>query len=243
MLLAGLVLGVLAMIAPGCSALGSAKDLFVKRTPTVVREAQTNYVQVLRTNYVGVTAYITNYVTLQAAATNAATGAITPAIVQPQLIPQDTVVPITVTNLQMQILPAIIVTNLSVSPALSGAVQVAGDLAPVPWGGAVGSLLLGVVGSVFGFINHRRANAALGEKDTWQDATRTLVGNFETYRSSMLKLPGYTPALDAQIMRIVEAAQYAAGVKDTVAAVVNEHKTQTLPDGFFGPVPGAAKPV
>lgn len=239
-ILAIFALGVFAALLPGCQALGKASDFLIKKTPTVVRPAQTNIIEVVRTNFVGVTTYLTNYVTVQVATTNATTGAVTPAVIQPQITANNSVVPFLQTNLQAVVLPAVVVTNLSLAPTVTGAVQIAGDLAPVPWAGGVGSILLGVAGSIFGFINHRRANAALGQKETWQATARTLVGNVETLRTAALKIPGYTPAVDAQVMRVIEGAQYAAGVKEEIAGVVAQHTDQTLPDNFYGNLPNTA---
>jgi len=214
-------------LLPGCSVLGKSGDLFARKTPTVVQAAQTNYVPVVVTNYVGVTRYLTNYITLQEATTNANTGVVTPAIIQPMVAVTNTVVPMLTTNLQAIVLPAKTYDALSLSPVVTGAVQVAGDLAPVPWAHGVGELLLATVGGVFAFINHRRAKKALGEKEQWRDTAATVIQNFEHLRAAAKKLPAYTEQMDTDIMRVVTGMQYAVGVKPLVEEVVQAQKVES----------------
>jgi len=213
-------------LAAGCSS-GSG-NLFMRGTPTVLRPGQTNIIERRVTNYVAVTSYLTNLVTLQAASTNAA-GEWVPAVVQPQLVPTTTRVPSVSVQYEAQILPPVIVTNLGLAPAVTGAVQVAGDLAPVPWAGGVGNLLLALAGGVFGVINHRRAKQALGEKASWQSAAAVGVQGIEQLRLAALSLPGYTPTMDRHVMQGIVGMQYAAGVKPLIEGLVEAQTERTLP--------------
>lgn len=212
-------------LLPGCAWLESGG--LVRHTPTVVRAGATNYVERLVTNYVGVTAYITNLVTVQAAGTNAL-GAYQPAVVQPQLIPTTTMLPVIRTNLEVQILPAVVVDQLSLAPAVSGGVSLAGQLAPVPWASGAAEIALALAGSVFAFVNHRKAKAALGERDTWQNVAKVGVLGVESIRKAALQLPGYTPEIDARVMGGLIGMQRAAGIKAEVEDLVARNTGKTL---------------
>jgi len=221
---------VVALLLSGCSAVDGVSGFLVRKSPTVVRAGRTNIIERTITNYVAVTTYVTNLVTLQAASTNAA-GAITPAILQPQVTAQTSTVPVLHTSYEAQILPAVVVTNLSLAPTVSGAVSVAGDLAPVPWASGAANVLLAVAGGVFGWINHRRANKALGEKETWQSAATVGVHSVEQIRAAALKIPGYTPEIDKQVMQAIVGMQYAAGVKTEIGEIVDKETGFTLGAG------------
>ena len=224
---ATLILLVVGLAFSGCSSSGgNASGFLIRKTPTVVQAAQTNFVPVTVTNYVGVTRFLTNFVTIAESATNANTGVVTPAIIQPLVSSTNVVEAVVETKLQPIILPAKTYDSLSLAPTVTGAVQMAGDLAPVPWAGGVASLLTALGGGVLAFINHRRAKAALDEKSSWQDTASVVIQNFEHLRDAAKKLPQYTPEMDAQIMRVVTGAQYAMGVKPNVEAVVQEQRVQ-----------------
>lgn len=211
----------------GCQSAG-AGGLFLRKTTTVVAPGSTNYVPILVTNYVGVTRYLTNYVTVQAATTNAQTGEVTAAVIQPLISTTNAVQAVVETKLQPIILPAKTYDALSLAPTVTGAVQIAGDMAPVPWASGAGSLLLAAASTVLAVINQRRAKKANDEKATWKDTANTVVANFETLRSAAKKLPGYSEAWDTEIMRVVQGVQHAVGVKETVADLVQEQKFQSV---------------
>jgi hypothetical protein len=218
-----LVLGLTA----GCSVFSKADNLVVKRTPVTLREARTNTIERVVTNYVTATHYITNLVTIVPASTNAAGEVLVPAIVQPQVVPLVTRQAVVTTNLEVLYMPPVVTTNYSLAPGLVGAVQTAGELAPVPWGGALGSGVIAVAGIVFGWFNRRRALKALGEKETWQTAAKTVVENFEELRKTALRIPQYAK-IDGQIMNIVKGAQLAAGVKPEITGLVDAITDHTV---------------
>jgi hypothetical protein len=223
---------VLALLAffplTGCKAMGKAEDFLLRKTPTVVRAAQTNVIERVVTNYITSTRYLTNLVTIVAATTNAAGEVLVPAIVQPQIIPTITRQAVLETNLEVLVRPAVVVTNYGLAPTVVGAVQQAGDLAPVPWGGALGSGLVAVASIAFGWFNRRRALKALGEKETWETAASVVVDNFETLRRAALQLPEYAK-IDARVMKIVKGDQLAAGVKPEITSLVDANTDHTLP--------------
>ena len=132
------------------------------------------------------------------------------------------------TNILRVITPEVAYTNVSLNPAVVAGVSIGGELAPAPWASGATGLALGLAGIVFGWINQRRKNAALGERDTFSKTAETLVENFETLRVEALKLPAYTPALDLKVMRAVEAAQRLAGVKAVVGQIVEDVTRDTI---------------
>ena len=217
-----LVLG----LVSGCSVFSKADNLVVKRTPVTLREGRTNTIERVVTNYVTTTHYITNLVTLVAASTNAL-GEVTAPVVQPQVVPLVTRQAVVTTNLEVLYSPAVVTTNYSLSPGLVGAVQTAGDLAPVPWGGALGSGVVAVASIAFGWFNRRRALKALGEKETWQTAAQTVVENFEELRKTALRIPQYAK-IDADVMKIVKGAQLSAGVKPEITSLVDSITDHTV---------------
>ncbi len=56
-----------------------------------------------------------------------------------------------------------------------------------------------------------------------------LVENVDSARKAALQLPGYTAAVDLQVVRSLEAAQRAAGVKDLIHDLVEERTDDTVP--------------
>lgn len=223
------------LLFTGCSAM---RGLLTTSTIQELRPASTNVVPVTVTNYVSETRYVTNLVTVVEQATNAATGIVTPAVVQPQILPVVTVQATITTNFITQVTPAVLFTNMAISPAVLGGVQMAGDVAPVPWGGMAAGII-GAVGTlVMGYFNNRNKKKAIDEadkKDTALSALdqamivgKTLVDNVETIRKAALTVPGYA-AKDAQVMKVVEQVQRAAGVKSDIHDLVETHTDETTP--------------
>ena len=175
-------------------------------TPVMVRPAATNVVEVVRTNWVQLVQ--TNTVN----ATNVVT--------------QTNMVPAVTTNVLTVVSPPVYYTNLSIVPIVETGVRAAGDVAPVPWGGAAGSIALGVAGTVLAWINDRRRRAALGQAQTWQDTAAVLVQNVETVRKAALAIPQYKD-IDTKVVRSLETAQRAAGVKTLIHDLVEKHTEDT----------------
>lgn len=131
------------------------------------------------------------------------------------------------TNFVRVIVPEIAYTNVSLAPAVNTGVQVAGAVAPVPWAGAAAGIFGTVASGIFALINNRRRKEALAaagvaqsDADSWQETAGVLVENIEAVRKEALKIPGYTKETDARVVRILELAQAAAGVKPNVTALV-----------------------
>lgn len=198
-----LLLGVLGLLFAGCAT----------SAPTVLRPAQTNRVRLLVTNSVPTTTFMTN--------TLAAGGS--------EVVSVTNLVTRVVTNVVEVVTPAVTYQEVKLPPLLTGAVQAAGAVAPVPWAGGAASLLVGLGGIVVGWVNKRRRDKALGEAVDWKDTAATLVGNVETLRLAALKLPAYTPQMDANVMRAIKTAQSLAGVKGKVHELVEQHTQDTLP--------------
>jgi hypothetical protein len=188
-----------ALFVSGCKAPG----FFIKKTSSTIREAQTNTVIVLRTNYLPTTVYVTNTdKTVSATVQQVAT-------VQPAL--------------ETRIMPAVVVTNLSLGDGVTSAVSVAGELAPVPWSGAAVQTLLALAGGVFGVVNHFRAKKALGEKASFATTAQVLIANVDHVREAAKTIPGYRPEWDEKVMAAIQAAQVISGTKATVADLVQKH--------------------
>lgn len=199
--------GLVAFLVTGCV-----------HTPVMVRPAQTNVVEVIRTNVVQIVQ--TNTVTEVRPGTR---DPVTNTIVVTNLVSSMS------TNVLTLVSPPIFYTNLSLSPMVETAAKTAGDLAPVPWGGAAGSVVVGLAGAILAAVNNRRRKAALGEKATWQETAGVLVQNVETVRKAALSIPGYTPEIDLHVVRTLETSQRLAGVKDLIHNLVEEHTGDTLP--------------
>lgn len=199
----------------------------IRKTPRVAVPAQTNIVAVVVTNYVGVTRYLTNYVTVQDATTNAA-GVVTPPVIQPEIRKTTTTEAVLQTNLVPIILPAKTYDELSLNPAVSGGLRLAGDVVPVPWfSGAMGLLITGV-SSGLTLLNHLRFKKATKEKVQWQDTANVVIAGLEHLRDEAKKLPGYDDKLDENVMRVVKGLQYAAGVKTNVEDIVEQQRLEKL---------------
>jgi hypothetical protein len=212
----------LLFLLAGCQAPG----FFVKETPVTLREAQTNVVSVLRTNYVGTTVYLTNFVTVPGSTD-----------VQPVVTASVKQTPVVSTNLEARILPAIVVTNLAVGDGIAGAATAVGGVAPVPWGGAAAQTLLAVAGAAFGVVNHFRAKKALkaaaiaegdtavaqDSADTFAKTAQVLIANVDHIREAAKGLPGYTPAWDDKVMSVLQTAQVLSGTKATIGSMVDQH--------------------
>ena len=190
-------------------------------TPVQVRPAQTNVVEVIRTNVVLIVQ--TNVVT----EARPALGGAPPEIITNTVVLTNVVTSLS-TNVLTLVTPAVYYTNLSISPIAQTAVRVGGDLAPVPWGGAAGSVALGLAGTIFAVVNERRRRKALGQAMTWEQTADVLVDNVETVRKAALQLRGYTPAVDLQVVRSLESAQRLAGVKDIVHQLVEQRTEDTI---------------
>lgn len=201
----------LILILPGCVS-----------TPVELRPAQTNVVELVSTNL------------LQVVQTNVVTKAVPglagglPAITTNTVVSTNVFASL-ITNVVTVVSPPVYYTNLSLSPIVEAVAKVGSQAAPVPWGGAAGSIALGIAGTVLALVNDRRRRAALGEKATWEKTAGILVDNVESVRKAALDLPGYTPAIDLQVVRGLEAAQRLAGVKDIVHQLVEARTENTLP--------------
>jgi hypothetical protein len=196
-------------------ALGSLLFAGCQSTPVQLRPAQTNVVEVVRTNVVQIVQTNTVVETVNARP-------VTNTVVVTNLVTA------LATNVVTLVSPPVYYTNVSLSPLVAEVTTTAGGLAPVPWGGAAASVGLGLLGSVFGLVNERRRRKALGEAMTWQETAGVLVDNVESVRKAALQLPGYTPAVDLQVVRSLEAAQRAAGVKDLIHGLVEERTDDTV---------------
>jgi hypothetical protein len=203
-------------------------------TPVQLRPAQTNVVEVVRTNVVQIVQTNTVVETVNARP-------VTNTVVVTNLVTA------LATNVVTLVSPPVFYTNVSLSPLAASVTATAGGLAPVPWGGAAASVGLGLLGSFFGLVNERRRRKALGEAMTWQETAGVLVENVESVRKAALQLPGYTAAVDLQVVRGLEAAQRAAGVKDLIHGLVEERTDDTvslLPQGrgLSSPLGGLENP-
>lgn len=120
----------------------------------------------------------------------------------------------------------------TIDPAALAGAQVLGSAAPFPWAAAATGLATTIGTALVGFLNSRAKSKALAEADADNEhlatAAETLVGNFETLRKTALTVPQYQ-ALDERVMREVKQAQAAAGVKATIADVVEDHTEFTKP--------------
>ncbi len=136
-------------------------------------------------------------------------------------------VPVLQTNVLRIITPEVAYTNVSLNPAVNGAVQVAGAVAPVPWAGAAAGIFGTVASGILALVNNNRRKAALAqagqaqnEASSWQETAGVLVENIEQVRKMALQIPGYTKETDAKVIRALELAQAVAGVKPLVAQLV-----------------------
>lgn len=202
-------------------------------TPVVVKPATTNYVEEVRTNYTSVTNYVTNVVEIVAASTNATTGEVTPAIVQPHILPAITFAPTYTTNISEIRTPPLIYTNLSLAPWVPATTQVVAEASGVPWATSAAGLITTGIAGVMAWINRKRQLEAEGKALTWQTATEVVVQNVEHMRQAAQEIPGYTTEIDTKLVRAMEAAQRAAGVKQVIAGVVDVKTDRTLTDAFL----------
>ncbi len=220
------------------SACGANSDLLVKRSPVVLRPAQTNSIVV--TNFMTVTNFTTNLVTLTV--TNQDTGAITTAQ-QPQILPEVKVTQLVTTN--TVVLPAVTYTNIALSGGVESVVKGAGNVAGVagvPFASTIAAGLLALSHLFFGFRNRRamaRAQAQIDQTaddhdktkealNVAKDAVSTLVSNFEELRKTALTVPGYTPELDKKVMDRVQQVQNLMGVKPLIESAIEDHTGDTV---------------
>lgn len=218
---------VIGLVASGCS------SLVVKRTPVEIAPTRTNIVQLVTTNIVQREAWTTNTVQVAPQRTNEI-GVVLPPIYQLQPVKDLITTQILQTNLQAVVLPSVWFTNLSLADGAGTAIKTIGELAPVPYGGLAGEAVAGLAGLVFGAVNwfgRRKALKAAGvaqsSADQFRDATQATVMGFEQLRKVALKVPGYTSEIDKNVMQVVQGIQVAAGVKDVVHAIVEEHTEST----------------
>lgn len=217
----------LLLVCSGCSSFG------VKRVPEQIVPARTNLIQVVTTNVVQREVWTTNTVQVAPQRTNEL-GVVLPPLFSLQPVRDLVSTQVLQTNLQPVIIPPVWFTNLAMGDGLTTAIQTAGDLAPVPWGGLLGQGVTAVAGAGLAFYNwlgRRRALKAAGEAQTtaqtFQDATKATVLGLEELRKVALKVPGYTPEIDQNVMRVVTGIQVAAGVQPVVAKIVDEHTERT----------------
>jgi hypothetical protein len=218
---------VLLLLCAGCSSFG------ITRTPVELVPARTNVIQVVTTNVIQREVWSTNTVQVAPQRTNDA-GITLPPLFSLQPVRDLVATQILQTNLQPVITPPVWFTNLALSDGVTTAIQTAGDLAPVPWGGILGQGVTAIAGVAFGVMNwfgRRKALKQAGEAqttaDTFKDATKATVLGFEELRKIALRVPGYTEEMDKNIMRVVTGIQVAAGVQPVVAAIVDEHTGYT----------------
>lgn len=190
----------------------------------VLRQAQTNDVPVLATN----SAPQVSQVAIVRTELNPIPGG--PEIKATNFVTVTNFVPVVTTNILRVITPEVAYTNLSMNPVANAAVQVGGAVAPVPWAGAAAGIFGTVFSGILALVNNNRRKAALAaageaqsESDSWQQTAATLVENIELVRKEALKIPGYTKETDAKIVRALQLAQAAAGVKPRVIQLVEEH--------------------
>lgn len=189
----------------------------------VVRARQTNDVPVLSTNV----APVVSRLEVVKTELNPVSGG--PEIRTTNFVTVTNLVTEVQTNIVRIIIPEVAYTNVSLHPTVGAAVQVGGELAPVPWAGAATGIFGIVAGGIATLINESRRRKALGEAQSWQQTAGVLVDNVEAIRKLALTIPGYTPQLDAKVVRGIETAQRVAGVKDKVHALVEERTDDTLP--------------
>lgn len=222
------LLSILALVAlTGCS------SLIVKRTPVELLPSRTNIVQVVTTNIVTREVWTTNSVQVAPQRTNDLGQILAPVF---QLLPVRELISTVAlqTNLTPIISPSVWMTNLSLAPTATTAIETAGNLAPVPWGGLLGQGLTALAGlgfTAYNWLGKRRALKAAGEAqssaETFESATVATVKGLEELRKVALKVPGYTPDIDRNVMHVVQGIQVAAGVKRVVADIVEEHTSDT----------------
>ena len=214
----------------GCS------SFWVHRDPVEVAPARTNTVQVITTNVVTQEIWKTNTVLVAPQRTNEL-GVVLPPVFQLLPVKELLTTQSLQTNLQQVILPAIYYTNLSLGEGLSTTIKTAGNLAPVPWGGFGGELVTGAAGVIFGLVNlfHKRkalkeAGQAQRNAEDFKTAAEVLVSNVEHIRKEALKLPGYSPRVDKQVMATIVGVQKAAGVVGLIAPIVDATTGSTKAD-------------
>lgn len=222
------ILLILALVSlTGCS------SLIVKRTPVELLPARTNIVQVVTTNVVTREVWTTNSVQVAPQRTNDLGQILAPVF---QLMPvRELISTLSLqTNLTPIISPPVWMTNLSLAPTATSAIETAGNLAPVPWGGLLGqglTALAGVGFAAYNWFGKRKALKAAGEAQstaqTFEDATVATVKGLEELRKVALKVPGYTEQIDRSVMQVVQGIQVAAGVKKVVADIVDDHTGTT----------------
>lgn len=207
--------------------------LLVERTPVEISPARTNFVQVLTTNTVVHEIWHTN--TVVVTPQRFENGVVLPSVVSMQPVLKLQSVAQIQTNLQTIVFPAIYYTNLALGSMATWAMTTAGDLAPVPWGGVLGEGIVALLSLVFGLVNmvaKRKALKAAGEAQTkadlYQDTSVVLVKNVEQVRQAALKAPGYTPAMDRNVILGIQAIQSAAKVGGVIADLVNKHTKNTF---------------
>lgn len=215
------------MLCAGCSSFG------IKRTPVQLIPARTNVIQVITTNVIQREVWSTNTVQVAPQRTNDA-GVVLPPLFSLQPVRDLVNTQILQTNFQPVITAPVWFTNLALSDGVTTAIQAAGDLAPVPWGGLLAQGATALAGVAFGVVNwfgRRKALKQAGESqttaDTFKDATKATVLGFEELRKVALKVPGYTEEMDKNIMRVVTGIQVAAGVQPVVAQIVDDHTGYT----------------
>ena len=220
------LLASIAVTTVGC------RSFLVDRTPVELVPARTNLIQVLTTNVVVREVWTTNQVVIPQS-TNSS-GVVLPSVIQLMPVRDLVSTALVQTNLQSIVLPAVYYTNVVLGSGVAGAITMAGDMAPVPWGGLAGEALVGLAGLVFGVVNlfaKRKALKAAGEAQTnaelYKDASVVLVKNVEQVRQAAIKTAGYTPAMDRNVMRGIQAIQGAAKVSEVIAGIVNEHTGET----------------
>lgn len=175
------------------SGCSTMRRAFYNQTPVQITPASTNAVVVARTNAIPIT--VTNRVT-------------------PDLIEV-----VSTTNYVVHLATNYVVTeatwgtNLTVRPGVVAATTAAEGL-PVPGAPIAASAVSLAIAAYASWVNRRNQSKA-------DQVAGTLVDNFEHLRQTALKIPGYTPEIDRNVMNVVKAAQRDTGAKEAITRIVD----------------------
>jgi hypothetical protein len=187
-------------------------------TPVQVRPGQTNLVEMVHTNWNSVTNYTTNLVQVAAAVTNGSV--VIPPVFQPTVLERVEYTKSVTTNTATVVTPPVYYNEVKLLPIVGDVITTVAGAAGGPGGTAVGGVVVGLVGGAVGIFNEFRKRRA-------QRANGVLVQNVETVRNAAAQLPGYTQAVDDQLMANIKGLQVVSGVHDVVAKLVEEHTDAT----------------
>lgn len=225
LLLAGVVL------VSGCG----MQDYLVKRVPVIARPGSTNQVDVVSTNQTPVVETKAETVVVKPAETKA-DGTFVPAVLDTRLSYMTNFIATLVTNRMEIVTPPVVYTNVTLNGSVVQGAERVASLTGVPWADTAVTGLSAIAAVVFGFFNNRNKKRALDLADglaqketalqTAQLVGKTVVENFETLRQAALKIPAYAEK-DAEVMKVVQKIQDAAGVKMDIHQLVEDHTPYT----------------